>query len=98
MILDLQAGSTVLAALRYYQREGQGDPANRDDWTHDLATSGGDAVSLDAEGIDALCVAFNLGEIETPEQAETIEKLKSEIVSLKAALKQKHSGEEAASS
>lgn len=98
MILDLQAVSTVLAALRYYQREGQGDPANRDEWTDDLATAGGSAVSLDDAGIDALCVAFNFGEIETPEQVETIEKLKSEIAGLKAALKQKHSGEEAASS
>jgi len=48
--------ATILAALRYYQSRGMGDPDNRSDDIHDIATNGGElCASLDDEGIDALC-------------------------------------------
>ena len=50
---------TILAALRFYQKQGQGDPVNRDDWIHHLATNGDQVISLDIHGIDALCVQIN---------------------------------------
>nr|WP_241025670.1 hypothetical protein [Burkholderia sp. Tr-20390] len=52
--------NTILAALRFYQRSGMGEPANRTDDIDDIATDGGDDVSLDADGIDALCERINL--------------------------------------
>ena len=52
---------TILAALRFYQERGQGDPANRSDAIHEIATNSGDAVSLDAAGIDRLCEYINCG-------------------------------------
>ena len=57
---DLEESSTVLAALRYYQENGQGDPDNRSDAIHDIATNGGEVMSsLDDEGIDDLCERIN---------------------------------------
>jgi hypothetical protein len=50
---------TILAALRFYQEHGQGEPANRSDWIDDLATNGGDVISLDDDGIDQLCQRLN---------------------------------------
>lgn len=47
---------TIIAALRCYQYEGQGDPS----W-HDLATNHGDVTSLDDAGIDELVEQLNLG-------------------------------------
>lgn len=62
--LDSQDGATVLAALRYYQQNGQGDPSNRSDAIHDIATGMADGmlecVSLDDAGIDALCERINV--------------------------------------
>lgn len=55
--------ATVLAALRFYQEKGQGDPANRSDDIHDLATAGDTVISLDEFGIDELCEDLNLGVI-----------------------------------
>lgn len=55
IVLDDQALATILAALRYYQANGQGEPDNRDADIHEIATNGGDVVSLDADGIDGLC-------------------------------------------
>lgn len=60
----IQRGSdehaTILAALRYYQEQGMGDPFNRSDSIHDIATNGGEVFSsLDAEGIDRLCEQLN---------------------------------------
>jgi hypothetical protein len=52
--------ATVLAALRFYQEHGQGDPANRSDQIHDLATNCDQVVSLDEDGIDELCERLNL--------------------------------------
>lgn len=51
--------STILAALRYYQKHGQGDPANRSDDIHAIAENNGFAISLDADGIDRLCKHIN---------------------------------------
>jgi hypothetical protein len=57
--LTFEELSTILAALRFYQEKGQGDPANRSDEIHDLATSGDEVTSLDDAGIDALCERIN---------------------------------------
>lgn len=58
--LDDAERATVLAALRYYQREGMGDPMNRDDDIHEIATDGGEVdSSLDDDGIDELCARLN---------------------------------------
>lgn len=54
--------ATILAALRYYQVKGFGDPANRNDAIHDIATDGGTIISLDDAGIDALCERLNMEE------------------------------------
>ena len=54
-----QGFSTIMAALRYYQEKGMGNPDNRSDWIHDLSTNGGDVTSLDDEGIDKLCEGIN---------------------------------------
>lgn len=51
--------ATVLAALRYYQFGGQGDPTNRTDDIHAIATDG-DVISLDENGIEQLCEQINL--------------------------------------
>lgn len=45
---------TILAALRFYQERGQGDPMNRSDAIHDIATNNGNTISLDAGAIDKL--------------------------------------------
>lgn len=53
--------ATVIAALRFYQQKGQGDPFNRSDDIHELATNGGEVMSsLDDAGIDELCMRLNL--------------------------------------
>ncbi|CAE6821084.1 hypothetical protein R70006_06200 [Paraburkholderia domus] len=46
--------ATMIASLRFYQEKGMGEPDNRSDAIHDLATNGDALVSLDDEGIDAL--------------------------------------------
>jgi len=55
MKLDEQQLATVLAALRYWQREGL--MSNGDE--HDIATEGGRYVELGAEAIDELCEELN---------------------------------------
>ena len=50
---------TLLAALRFYQEKGQGEPANRSEWIHRLATNDDEVISLDEDGIDQLCERFN---------------------------------------
>ncbi len=52
---------TIIAALRFYQESGMGDPGNRSDDIHALACNGDDVVSLDAVGIDNLCERINTG-------------------------------------
>jgi hypothetical protein len=59
--LDDAEQATVLAALRFYQERGMGEPHNRSDAIHEIATNGGDIMSsLDDEGIDALCEKINV--------------------------------------
>lgn len=57
--LTEQELDTILAALRYYQGMGMGEPSNRSDDIHDIATNGGKGISLNGEGIDALCERLN---------------------------------------
>ena len=57
--INAQDLNTILAALRYYQEKGQGEPANRDDAIHDIATNGGEDISMDADGIDELGERIN---------------------------------------
>lgn len=65
----VQAGpdaNTIIAALRYYQAQGQGEPFNRTDDIHDLATDGGEEVSLNDDGIDELIQRIqSAGDIKT---------------------------------
>ena len=56
IIPDAQDRNTILAALRFYQQNGQGEPFNRSDDIHEIATGGDSEVSLDDAGIDDLCV------------------------------------------
>lgn len=52
---------TVLAALRFYQGEGMGEPAKRSGEIHEIATDSGVVLSsLDGEAIDELCERLNL--------------------------------------
>lgn len=60
--LDDAQHATVLAALRFYQAKGQGDPYNRSLDIHEIAINGGEVVSsLDADDIDNLCQELNCG-------------------------------------
>jgi hypothetical protein len=52
-----------LAALRFYQQEGQGEPDNREDDIHDIATDGDRDISLDDDGIDDLCDRLRLADL-----------------------------------
>jgi hypothetical protein len=60
--VDAAELATILAALRFYQREGQGEPSNRRDDIHVIATDGNTQISLDREGVDELCERINLDE------------------------------------
>lgn len=51
--------ATLLAALRYYQQQGMGDPFNRPSEIHDIAADNLHVTSLDANDIDALCEKVN---------------------------------------
>lgn len=65
-----QIRATIIAALRTYQREGYGNPDRRPDDIHDLATKGGDQISMDDDGIDDLCQMLNFGNLLITEAAE----------------------------
>lgn len=52
--LDEQERATIAAALRFYRDEGMGDPSNRSDLIHDIATAGDRTISLDADAIEKL--------------------------------------------
>lgn len=54
ILIDDQQHATILAALRFYQQEGMGDPAKRSDAIHDIATNMDEVISLDEAGIDEL--------------------------------------------
>lgn len=60
LAVDSAEHATLLAALRYYQQHDQGEPSNRSDDIHDIATDGDVQISLDAAGIDVLCEKINL--------------------------------------
>lgn len=52
--------ATILAALRFYQSYGCGEPCNRPADIHEIATNGGQVMSsLDDAGIDELCQRIN---------------------------------------
>ncbi len=59
LLVGDQQHATILAALRYYQEQGMGEPANRSDAIHQIATCGEELVSLDADAIDVLCEEIN---------------------------------------
>lgn len=52
--------ATILAALRFYQESGMGDPTNRSEEIHAIATNNDELTSLDDEGIDDLCERINV--------------------------------------
>lgn len=52
--IDPQAQATIVAALRYYCRSGQGEPSNRSELIHELATAGDKVISLDDQAIREL--------------------------------------------
>ena len=54
-----QEFNTILGALRYYQKEGMGEPCNRPDWLQDIVCPTDDDTSLCAEDIDDLCDRIN---------------------------------------
>lgn len=59
LCLNSQDRNTILAALRYYQSRGMGEPGNRSDEIHDIATNGDTDISMDSDGIDELCQRIN---------------------------------------
>ncbi|SEI14570.1 hypothetical protein [Paraburkholderia hospita] len=77
--------ATLIAALRWYQKSGMGDPDNRDDGIHDLATDGGVLISLDSDGVDELVSTLQFGDM-----AESISTLRAQHARLLAALQAVH--------
>lgn len=57
--------ATILAALRFYQGEGLGEPAKRSHAINDIACNQGEVISLDDTAIDALCERLNFGGVAT---------------------------------
>jgi len=57
--LNEQEHATILAALRYYQENDQGEPNSRSNAIDDIATNGDEVISLDSVGIDDLCERLN---------------------------------------
>lgn len=65
--------ATVLAALRLYQQKGMGEPYNRSNEIHEIATNGGEVFSsLDDEGIDKLYKSLSHKGLTLAEAAELI--------------------------
>lgn len=58
-VLSREELATILAALRYYQSMGLGDPLSRPDDIHWIATDNDQLTSLAAEDIDRLCEHLN---------------------------------------
>lgn len=80
MKLSREQNSTILAALRFYQANNQGDPDSRSAEIHELATGGGeDLTSLDDEGIDDLCEALNCQPEESHGMLETVAELVADL-------------------
>ncbi|MFP3637683.1 hypothetical protein [Paraburkholderia sp. SIMBA_054] len=65
LIGSSQDRNTILAALRFYQSAGMGDPVNQSDEIHDLATNGNEDISMDSDGIDDLCERVNTSSLRT---------------------------------
>lgn len=61
--------STILAALRYYQEENQGEPDYRSDRIHAVATDDDTETSLDTDGIDELCIKLNTSGVHDDDSA-----------------------------
>lgn len=57
---------TIRVSLRYYQQQGQGEPANRSSWTQDLASDLGQVSPLYVREIDELCQRINIDHEEDP--------------------------------
>lgn len=71
-----QQQATILAALRFYQQKGQGDPYNRSEEIHLIATNDDDVISLDDTGIDELCRLVNSSSVcSTDTDREYLDKL-----------------------
>lgn len=68
--VDRAQFNTIMAALRYYQKRGQGDPFMRTHDIHEIATDGDD-ISLDEKGIDELAMMLNTESISAPEPQTT---------------------------
>lgn len=51
--------NTILAALRFWQSHGMGDPSNRSDVMHALATNDDQECSYNDQDIDDLCIRIN---------------------------------------
>lgn len=64
--------ATVLAALHAYQLAGMGEPSNRTDEIHEIATDNGEVSSLDDAGIDELCRQLRDGLSATPEHGDSL--------------------------
>lgn len=79
--MSQQRLNTILAALCFYQENGMGEPANRSDAIHDIATNGDTDISLDDAGIDELCSMLNNGELMLVEDGDDIEPDSSHAVS-----------------
>lgn len=60
---DAESLATILAALRYWQENGQCDASNRSNDIHDIATDNDDLTSLTEESVDELCDALNCDEV-----------------------------------
>lgn len=61
-LVTRQELDTILAALRWYQDCGMGEPAKRPDWLQDIACPDENDTSLDSAGIDDLCEKLNTGD------------------------------------
>lgn len=63
---DRADAATILAALRYYQAQGLGDPSKRPDAIQDIATDGGTLTSLGDDEINWLCERLNIDHTTAP--------------------------------
>lgn len=61
VIEDDQERNTILAALRWYECSGFGDPQRQPDWVFDIASDGDTNTTLNDEAIDHLCQRINCG-------------------------------------
>jgi hypothetical protein len=65
-ILTREETATILAALRFYQQKGLGDPQYRPLDIHEIASDNDDVISLDEDDIDELCEKLNCHDIAIP--------------------------------